>query len=260
MDKQIIISCIERTAPLSIAAEWDHSGIQVPCLRNQVTKLAVTLDPTPDSIARALASGADMILTHHPLTLSPRFTHDEDSYVSCLRQLLSADVMLYSSHTSLDANPNGPASWFAMALGITSPSVLESTGSMPDSGIEAGFGLVGNIPQTSLAHILALTGCSDARLCGGHTPIPETIHRIAVCPGSGSSLAEEAAKQGAQLFVTGDMKYHAALDAPLPILDVGHFSLENTMIQRFGEQISQELPGLDVIFVPAVDPFTPIHA
>lgn len=113
MKQSELIGIIEETAPLHIAAPWDRSGVQVASSREDIRRLAVCLDPTPLSLRRALADGADMVLAHHPLILEGRFTDRLDNYHAALSLLFKADVPLYSAHTSLDANPLGPASWLA---------------------------------------------------------------------------------------------------------------------------------------------------
>ena len=69
MKQSELIALIERTAPLAIAAPWDKSGVQVASARQDINRLAVCLDPTPESIRIALSGGAEMILAHHPLTM-----------------------------------------------------------------------------------------------------------------------------------------------------------------------------------------------
>jgi putative NIF3 family GTP cyclohydrolase 1 type 2 len=109
--------------------------------------------------------------------------------------------------------------------------------------------------------------CGVARLIGDPERI---IRRVAVCTGSGSSLLEDAARAGADLYSTGDMKYHDALTlqsrqsgscsnfCPMSILDIGHFSLEEEMMRRFALQLEQELEGVTVTFLPGRDPFQPL--
>ena len=118
MKQSELIALIERTAPLAIAAPWDKSGVQVASARQDINRLAVCLDPTPESIRIALSGGAEMILAHHPLTMEGRFTDRLDSYHEVLSLVFRADVPLYSAHTSLDANPLGPVSWLADELGL----------------------------------------------------------------------------------------------------------------------------------------------
>ena len=257
MELSEIISVIEKTAPLSIAAGWDHSGMQVAAERTQIHHLALCLDPTPVSIGRALELGADMVLSHHPLSLSPRFPDQLDAYHTVLRLLLRADVPLYASHTSLDANPDGPSGWLARALELVETRILEATGTLQNAGgqqREAGFGIAGRLPAPrAIVDILAATGAPNARLVGADPAC--RVERVAICPGAGGSLAALAAAAGAQLLVTGELKYHNALEAPLPILDVGHFSLEERMMCLFAQALRADLPEISVSFVPSADPF-----
>lgn len=247
-----VIAAIEQVAPLQIAAAWDKSGVQVAGRKDVVRHLAVCLDPTPEAVTAALAAGADMVLSHHPLSLNPYFADQDDRLHEVLRLLLCADVPLYAAHTSLDANPDGPVNWFARDLGMEQCRVLEPTGVMPDTDRMAGFGVVGDVRHPlHLQHALQLLG-TPARLIG---TFPHVLRRVAVCPGSGGSLMQAAAKAGAQLFITGDIRYHDALEAPLPVLDVGHFVLEETMMRRFATLLGLALPDLRVTFLPSKSPF-----
>ena len=140
-------------------------------------------------------------------------------------------------------------------------TVLEQTGTMERGGgsYACGFGVVGDcavdMTPEDLKKMLALWLVGSCpRLAGA---LPERIRRIAICPGSGSSLAPEAAACGADLLITGDLKYHTALDRPLPVLDVGHFSLEEEMMRRFALQLKENVSDVAVQFVPAQDPLAP---
>ena len=69
------------------------------------------------------------------------------------------------------------------------------------------------------------------------------ISKVAVCGGAGSDLAQTAAFLGSDVLVTGDVKYHEALDAKtadLAIIDAGHFSTENLLLPDFKEYLEQE--------------------
>ena len=140
-------------------------------------------------------------------------------------------------------------------------TVLEQTGTMERGGgsYACGFGVVGDcavdMTPEDLKKMLALWLVGSCpRLAG---VLPERIRRIAICPGSGSSLAPESAACGADLLITGDLKYHTALDLPLPVLDVGHFSLEEEMMRRFALQLKENVSDVAVQFVPAQDPLAP---
>lgn len=278
MQQVDIIRIIEQVAPLTIAASWDNSGVQVASMRDKISCLAVCLDPSPTSVETALSAGADMVLSHHPLSLEPRFPNQRDSYHNVLSLLLKADVPLYAAHTSLDANPLGPVAWLAEELGLLplsasdlfprhseisgafspSLSILEPTGSIEQNGIRVvcGFGMGGVLPHalspSEFREKLSpwLKG-SCPRLVGS---LPSRIQRVAFCPGSGSSFVYEALSLKADVFITGDVKYHPALEFPLPVLDVGHFCLEEEMMRRFALHLEQKLSGVKVVFITATDP------
>ena len=252
-----IITHIEKIAPPGNAAPWDNSGMQVAAVRDTVSHLALMLDPTPVGIATALKNGADMILSHHPLAMTPRLPSVLDDFRTILALLFSRDVPLYSAHTSLDANLRGPAAWLADAFALTGRQTLERTAEHPEGEPHYGFGLVGDLPAPlpygaftdALANAL---GKSAWRASG---PMPETVSRLAYCPGSGESLLHTAAALGADVYITGDMKYHAALEAPIRALDVGHFVLEEIMMRTFADQLRESLAPVTVSYFEATDPF-----
>ena len=270
-----IIKVIENTAPPGIAAAWDASGVQVAAFRPEIANLAVMLDPSPAHLRRAIDAGADFILAHHPLAMKPRFPNVLDGYFSALSLLISNNVWLYSAHTSLDANPRGPAFWLAHALGLRDLALLEpmpearavagrpaqdadAGGREPDAPAGFGFGFTGTLPEPLeyddfCARLAACLGKADWQACG---PRPRRVSRLACCPGSGGGLVPEALRAGVDVFVTGDVKYHAALDARdggLRVLDVGHFVLEEEMMRRFAERLGREL-SVPVRFFAGSDP------
>ena len=265
------IALIETYAPPGAAAPWDNSGIQVESGHDDVSKICVALDPTPATVSAALELKADFLLCHHPLLLAPRYLNTRGQYFHIVRKLMHADCRLYSAHTSLDANPRGPVSWLAQALRLSNCRILEPIPDAPaDSPVENngfaapsgyGFGLAGELPEAmelnaflaQLEEALLPQGPrQNWRLCGQPGRL---VRKIAYCPGSGASLADNAAAAGADLYITGDVKYHAALETPLPMLDVGHFCLEERMMREFAALLTQARPDADIRFLAADNPF-----
>jgi dinuclear metal center YbgI/SA1388 family protein len=249
-----LIAIIEKTAPPAAAAAWDVSGIQVASRRDRISRLAVLLDPTLPALTAAATDGADFILAHHPLSLHPRFPNTADAYTDILALLLGKGIWLYSAHTSLDANPDGPVRWLAEELALTDIRLLDP---FPDG--RHGFGFVGVLPvplayQDFCARLRGILLRSHWPACGAQ---PETVRRVACCPGSGGDYIPLARSAGAEIFITGDLKYHPALEAAerLPhVLDVGHFCLEEQMMRRFAARLYEALP-VPVTFYPGRDPF-----
>lgn len=103
--------------------------------------------------------------------------------------------------------------------------------------------------------------CSGLRIVGD----PETtIGKVAVCGGSGAMLIREAARQGADVLVTGDIKYHeaqTALALGLALIDAGHFATEQLMAKELAKkleiQAQQRAWPVHYIVAPRErDPFT----
>jgi len=256
MNAYDIIALIEDTAPLNGAAAWDRSGVQIAGQKHDVRKLAALIDPVPDGIADAVAWGADMILTHHPLYIEPRALDKPGDFLDVARMVLAQGAWLYAAHTSLDAQPEGPAGWLARSLKLTRVRVLEQTGA---PGENVGLGFIGDLPAPvawpDFAASLAEHVQRDFWTISGDPP--ESIRNTAYCTGSGGSLAPAAKSAGADVYVTGDLKYHQVLGAGIFLIDVGHFSLEEEMIRLFAQDLSSGLSpkGVTVRFFKGADPF-----
>lgn len=252
-----IIAVIEGTAPLDGQAEWDNCGVQVARKAGDVAKLAVALDPRPEVIRQAVDWGADMILTHHPLFFQPKKMDVDGPYLDILRTLLASNCLLYAAHTSLDSALNGPVSNLADGLGLRDRRPVQP---LPNDE-NKGFGLVGTLPQAmsgeAFLDLLAQSVRRDFWTLIGETP--KTVHAVAYCKGSGGSLLAKAKAAGADVYITGDMKYHLALealDAGLFIIDVGHFQLEEDMMRRFADALHNEFSpkGVKVRYFEENDP------
>lgn len=258
-----LLACIEELAPEALAAPWDNSGLQIAAYRDEITHIAVTLDPCPESVQKALSIKADFIFTHHPILLSPKYLNNlEDNYYKTASLLIKNDIPLYSAHTSLDSMPI--AFWLADEFNLTNRKILEPTGIIND--IQYGIGVCGDLAASLSADTLykklyQTLPHTRPFFCIG--TLPKSIKRIAICGGSGSSLTEEARKLGADCLITGDTKYHTALDLTqecnnFAVLEVGHHSLEEEMMKRFSLLLQQKLPKVRISFIPSKDPFIQI--
>lgn len=129
---------------------------------------------------------------------------------------------------------------------------------------EQGLGLVGDLPLESSVEevtldLVTLLDAKAARLVGDKE---SRVRRLALCAGSGSSLLESAARSGADLFVTGDLKYHDAREAQeagLAVLDIGHFAPEKYGFEMFGVTLESEIKAtgaeLEIVYAQEKDPF-----
>ncbi|XHC24902.1 Nif3-like dinuclear metal center hexameric protein [Phycisphaerales bacterium ac7] len=125
--------------------------------------------------------------------------------------------------------------------------------SHPDESL--GAGRVGDLPSLlsagaiakNLARHLDLDGVRLASALG--TGADRPITRIACCPGAGAGLVDAAIAQGAELFITGEMRHHELLSATergLTVVLAGHTNTERPYMCLYAERIKRET-GLEVV-------------
>ena len=75
-------------------------------------------------------------------------------------------------------------------------------------------------------------------------PPGRRFKQVALCGGSGGSLIEEAAAQGAELFISGDFRYHDLKKAQaydLALVDAGHGGTEQPVVGYLVEYLNSRL-------------------
>ncbi|MGE5379901.1 MAG: Nif3-like dinuclear metal center hexameric protein [Methylocystaceae bacterium] len=89
---------------------------------------------------------------------------------------------------------------------------------------------------------------SEVRIAGD---IERKINRAAVVSGSGASMIAEAAAAGADVLITGDIKYHEAQEAlslGLNLIDAGHDGLEREAIALLSNELKVSFPDTLQVF------------
>ncbi len=86
----------------------------------------------------------------------------------------------------------------------------------------------------------------------------QPVRRIAVCGGAGGDLAGAAAAAGADVLLTSDLKHHAALDAPLPLIDAAHWATERPWCDQAADVLRSAFGGRVTVTVSdrRTDPWT----
>ncbi len=115
-----------------------------------------------------------------------------------------------------------------------------------------GYGIFGTLPEPVESHAF-LQQLKDTFQCGviRHTAIcTHTIQRVAVCGGSGAFLTKTAINRGADIYITGDYKYHDFFNAENKIIiaDIGHYESEQYTKEIFYELLIKKISNFAVQF------------
>ena len=113
------------------------------------------------------------------------------------------------------------------------------------SGI-AGMGMVGDLEdpmgeEVFLNFVKDRFGVSVIR----HSALlGKPVKKVALCGGAGSFLLGKAIGSGADVFVTGDLKYHQFFDADgrIVVMDIGHFESEQFTRELFYDLLIKKFP------------------
>lgn len=258
-----IMKCMEEIAPPELAESWDNVGLMVGDSKKEVKKILVALDAIPEVIAEAIEENADMIVTHHPFLLFQKIKAIQKNTPlgKKIYDLIENEIAVFSAHTNLDIVDGGINDILAEKLNLQSVDVLEVTQENPD-GTKVGLGRVGKLQEE-------MSLLSFARLAKDTFPVGDILRvvgdkdmkvkTVALCGGSGASFVSQANRQGADVYITGDMKYHEAQDAKelgLAIIDLTHYASEVVVVDVLAKRLQQyvEAHGFSVeISISKVD-------
>jgi dinuclear metal center YbgI/SA1388 family protein len=114
-----------------------------------------------------------------------------------------------------------------------------------------GAGMVGTLPmEMNELDFLALLKNNMRTDCIRHTSlVGRKIKKVALCGGSGSFLLRDAMNAGADIFVTGDFKYHQFFDAEgkIIIADIGHYESEQFTSEIFETLLKEKFPTFAIL-------------
>jgi len=266
MEIKKIINTIEAFAPLDLQSSWDCSGWVIDNepqpyvivrqksspinnaiteaispnvdkspvgsdIHREVKKILLALTVDEEIVNQALAKGCDLIISHHPLFYIP-FSFQKG-------------ISIYSAHTNLDVAKGGTTDTMISLLGLGTPThcgeFLRTVESEQEILVEDFIKLVKNKLNIDS---LKIVNKSNLKL----------VKKIAFCAGSGADFLNEAQQLNADVYVTGDIKFHTAFDSEIVLIDVGHFESERPVLSTLKELLTPL--NVEVIIADEKSPFT----
>ncbi len=254
-----IISIMNFIAPEKLAAGFDNTGFTVGDRESVVTGIAMTLDCMEETVDFAIENGCNMIISHHPLIFDPLRSVTTDSPVGrVVYKLIRNGIAFYAAHTNYDRISGGTDDILAAAAGISDAKRLE--GDCLD-GEPIGFGRIGTLAGITAGELKRRLEKAMGAPVISTADDDRILNAAASCAGAGSSLVAEAARRGAEIFITGEAKYSAVVDAKRMGMDVilcSHQRSEQISLESLKNTLQNRLNGVKYNVSVLMVPFDPL--
>ncbi len=235
-----IITEIEKLAKPEYAYEWDNCGLLAGDRNSQVEKILITLDITKEVALEAKEKNCQMIISHHPLIFKAVKNLSTDTYEGeVLSILYKNNIALYCAHTSLDIAVGGVNDILCEKLMLNNVSLVSET---DICGEKVACARIGELPhEFSKAEILNFIKEKTGATQLDYYLLDKNYKTIALCTGAGEEFAFE---QCADVFLTGEIKYHTALEMKrqnISFIAAGHYYTEVHMIEGLSCYLQKQL-------------------
>jgi len=243
-----VIKTLEEIAPPVLAEDWDNVGLMIGSRKQKVSKIMCALDINEEVASEAVQNNVQCIVTHHPLLFKPLHKIDFDSSKgSIIKKLICQDISVYAMHTNYDIVRGGINDILCQKLSINNTEVLHISNLSRGSGI----GRYGELSQATtledfIEKIKQVFKLSYVRVTDTTN---RPVKRIAICSGSGGDYISRAAEV-ADVYITGDIKFHEAQEAKalgLSVIDIGHYASENISISHIAFELNNRLKGINAM-------------
>lgn len=251
MKVEEIVRVLDGLAPLRHAESWDNVGLVVGDPSAEVTKLLVTVDYSSAVAEEARSLGVQMVVAYHPPMFAAvkRVPHDA-LWADAVRR----NIALYTMHTALDVVSGGTNDVLADACGVGERKPIRPTPEDPSIG-QGRIGRASGTRREAIDRLKSTFGLDRVMVSG---PLDAPVTRIGVAAGAGGELLSSAIRAGVDLFVTGELRHHDALEASrrgVTTVATLHSNSERKGVARFASRLSLE--GVEIrISAADRDPFT----
>ena len=234
-----IYSKLNAVSPFDLQASWDNSGLIIGDRTQEITEVVLSIDIDEELIARV--TPGSLIITHHPLIFSGIKSMDFATYPSkLLGEMMAKNIANIAMHTNFDQTHLNRY----VVEKVLGQKVVAEGDYLLYFDVACSF-------EAMALDVKKAFGLEQTKAVVAHE---REIKRVALCTGSGASMISMVE---ADLFLTGDIKYHDAMEAKmlgLSMIDIGHFESE----RFFGEILAEDLKnlGLTVIISSSKNPFT----
>lgn len=244
-----IAATIEDFAPKMLQESYDNAGLQVGDHDMEVSAALLCLDVTEDVINEAIERHCNLIISHHPLLFKGlKEVTGRTATERIVIKAIKENIAIYSAHTNLDSAWEGVSHEIAHVLDLHNLKVLEPKPGDPSVGL----GVIGDVqPTPKIEFLRNIKEAFKVKCLRYSAQCPQlVVRKVAVCGGAGASLIADAIANGADIIVTGDVKYHDFTTFGLDIIiaDIGHYESELCTKKIFSKIIREKYPDFVTYF------------
>lgn len=237
-----ILNHLELKAPFQLAESWDNVGLLIGDPEQPVTGIIAGLDPTNQLVDEAIKTDCNTIITHHPVIFKPLASINTGTPEGKLVQkILYHNIAIIGCHTNFDSAKEGVSDVLGQRLGLSDLQPLIVSPGTPEG---TGLGRIGSYKASITAdeftkRLLTALEINGVQLTG---PLPASITKVAVCGGSGSDFAGTAFQQGADVYISAEIKHSTAIWARennFCIVDGTHYATEKPAVALLVKRLLQ---------------------
>ena len=216
---------------LAAFADYGPQGMQVVGAE-EVTKIACAVSSSLELFQRAAEADAQLVLVHHGLLWENEPRTIDLRMRRRLEALFAGDLTLAAYHLALDAHPEiGNNALLARELGVTVESPFQAIG--------VGGSLPEPVPLESfLRRVREAIAPEPLVFAEG----PDLVQRVAILSGGGSRYLVDAAREGYDLYLTGEPaepSLHLARELGITFVAAGHYATERLGVQALAARLAE---------------------
>jgi len=233
-----IYKFLDELSPFELQEPWDNSGLLLGDFNQDVTKIVLSID-VDEALIDSMESDT-LLITHHPIIFGGLKQLEFSKYpANLIQKMIKKNISNIAMHTNFDQTHLNEY----VATEVLGYKIAQKDGFVAYLDVDEEF--------DSFAKKVALAfGLPHARCVKSSN----RVKRVALTTGSGCSLLKSI---DADCFLTGDVKYHDAMEAKsikLSLIDIGHFESEHFFAQILHQHLKNL--GLEAIISSSKNPFT----
>ena len=236
-----IYEYLDKISPFSLQESWDNSGLQVGEFSQEIKKIALSID-VDEELLDSLEEGT-LLITHHPIIFGGIKQLNFQTYPSnLLQKMLQKNISNIAMHTNFDKTHLNDY----VAKEVLGYKIVKKDEFIAYLEVNESF-------EKFTRHITEVFNLEQTKCVQCH----EQLKTVALVTGSGCSLIKDVK---ADCFLTGDIKYHDAMEAKsigLSLIDIGHFESEHFFAQILAKDL--KILGLEAIIASSNNPFRYIN-